>query len=90
MKVNKNQFKSVESGHSKIYDLNPTGTLCHEGMHIFEDYAMVHLVFWKPLTAEQEGIFLKLVRHKYAKQIIDIKILGEGEYQFELKYEELI
>jgi hypothetical protein len=90
MKVNRNQFKSTESGHSRIYDLNPTGILCHEGMHFFDDHVMVHLVFWKPLSTEQEKIFLKLVTHKYPKQLLSKTVLGDGEYQFELKYEELL
>jgi hypothetical protein len=90
MKIDRNQFQSENSAHCKIAELNPFNINTNEGVHTFQDHAMVHIVFWEPLTLEQETVFLGLVREEYPSQIISIKTLGDGEYKFYLKYAELL
>jgi len=90
MKINKAQFKDENSGNSRIAELNPFDIIINEGVHMFDEYALVHIVFWKNLTDSQEKEFLAIVKAEYPEQLINIECMGEGEYKFYLRYGELL
>lgn len=90
-KINKRQFINPKSGNSIISEYIPFDIICNdEGIHMLEDYCIVHIVFWKNLTSKQEGDFINFVKKNYPKQLLESEILGEGEYKFKLKYAELV
>lgn len=90
MRINKNQFINPISGNSLISEFLPYDEVRnHEGIHIFDDYCLVHIVYWEPLSPAQEKRLLEFATNYYGKELENIELLGDGEYKFKLVYAEL-
>lgn len=91
MKINKNQFIDSDSGNSVISQLIHFDIITNEGIHLFDEHCIIHLIFWKLLEQSQEDDLFESIKKRYPNQLMGIDVIDKNcEYKINLKYEELI